>query len=200
MDKENGPLPEVAEEPDLTVRRAAGLLMQQIWKKIRRQWRQLLGGLIAALMAGFVLFAMLDRAGLFLRDVSLTVTAAVYTADGTPSGETTVSIEGERTILGSRSFSGRFAIDAVEPTCREEALAQIRWDAMQVEGWQEIFYLRAGQFSSLGVERLLYITEEMQPFGLKLEDGRIIATDEAYVPLLLSGYHYAIRPVFSNQF
>lgn len=65
MDKENGPLPEVAEEPDLTVRRAAGLLMQQIWKKIRRQWRQLLGDLIAALMVGFVLFAILDRAGGF---------------------------------------------------------------------------------------------------------------------------------------
>lgn len=200
MDKGNGSLLKPAEEPDMTVRRAARLLMQQIWKQIRRRWVQILGSLIAVLMVGFVLFAMLNRAGVFLRDVSLTVTATVYNADGEPSGETTVSIEGERTILGSRSFSGRFAIDAVEPTCREDALAQIRWDAMQVEGWQEIFYLRAGQFSSLGVERLLYITEEMQSFGLRLEDGRIIATDEAYVPLLLSGYHYAIRPVFSNQF
>lgn len=149
MDKGNGSLLKPAEEPDMTVRRAARLLMQQIWKKIRRQWVQILGSLIAALMVGFVLFAMLNRAGVFLRDVSLTVTATVYNADGEPSGETTVSIDGERTILGSRSFSERFSIDT---------------------------------------------------FGLKLENGRIIATDEAYVPLLLSGYHYAIRPVFSNQF
>lgn len=199
MDKGNGPLLKPAEEPDMTVRRAARLLMQQIWKKIRRQWVQILGSLIAALMVGFVLFAILDRARVFLRDVSLTVTATVYTADGEPSGETTVSIDGERTILGSRSFSGRFSIDAVEPTCREEVLAQIRWDAMQVEGWQDIQYYSRGRFLDPGIDRLLYITEEMQSFGLKLEDGTIIATDEAYVPLLLSGYHYAIRPVFSNQ-
>ena len=34
----------------------------------------------------------------------------------------------------------------------------------------------------------------------ELEDGTIIATDPSYVPLLLSGYYYTIRPVFSNQF
>ena len=49
---------------------------------------------------------------------------------------------------------------------------------------------------SLGVERMLYITENMQSFGLKLEDGRIIATDPEYVPLLASEYYYSIRPVF----
>ena len=65
MDKGNGSLLKPAEEPDMTVRRAARLLMQQIWKQIRRQWRQLLGDLIAALMVGFVLFAILDRAGGF---------------------------------------------------------------------------------------------------------------------------------------
>ena len=44
-----------------------------------------------------------------------------------------------------------------------------------------------------------YITESMESFGLRLEDGTIIATDEAYVPLLMSGYYYSIRPIFSNQ-
>ena len=53
---------------------------------------------------------------------------------------------------------------------------------------------------TLGVERMLYITESMESFGLRLEDGTIIATDEAYVPLLMSGYYYSIRPIFSNQF
>ena len=59
---------------------------------------------------------------------------------------------------------------------------------------------RAGDFLSLGVERMLYITEDMQSFGLRLEDGTIIATDEAYVPLLMSGCYYSILPVFSNRF
>ena len=129
-------------------------------------------------------------------DVSLTVTAAVYTADGAPAGETTVTIDGTRKVVGEKSFFGRFAIACVEPTCREEAMAHIRWDAMEVEGWQDIFYSRAGESLSLGVERMLYITENMQSFGLKLEDGRIIATDPEYVPLLASEYYYSIRPVF----
>ena len=57
-----------------------------------------------------------------------------------------------------------------------------------------------GILHALGVERMLYITENMQSFGLRLEDGTIITTDEAYVPLLMSGYYYSIRPIFSNQF
>ena len=88
---------------------------------------------------------------------------------------------------------GRFAIDAVEPTCREGVEARIRWDAMWT-GAQDILYYRAGNFLTLGLDRMLYITENMQSFGLKLEDGTIIATDEYYVPLLLSGYYYSIRP------
>lgn len=94
---------------------------------------------------------------------------------------------------------GRFAISAVEPTCREYVHAQIRWDAMWA-GAQDILFYRAGEFLSLGVERMLYITENMQSFGLRLEDGTIIATDPSYVPLLLSGYYYTIQPTVSNQF
>ena len=183
-------------EPEMTVRRAIVLLVRQTREKTRRRWGQILGGLIAALMVGFVLFAVLDRTGVFLRDVSLTVTAAVYTADGAPAGETTVTIDGTRKVVGEKSFFGQFAIACVEPTCREEAMAHIRWDAMEVEGWQDIFHSRAGEFLSLGGERMLYITENMQSFGLKLEDERFIATDPEYVPLLKSVYYYSIRPVF----
>ena len=107
----------------------------------------------------------------------------------------TVTIDGERRILGDKSFVGRFAMDAVEATCREGVTARIRWDAMW-DGAQDILFYRAGEFLSLGVERMLYITENMQSFGLKLEDGRIIATDPEYVPLLESEYYYSIRPVF----
>ncbi len=195
MDKGNGPVLKPAEEPDMTVRRAARLLMQQIWKQIRRRWVQILGSLIAVLMVGFVLFAMLNRAGVFLRDVSLTVTATVYNADGEPSGETTVSIDGERTILGSRSFSlnraGVFLRDVsltVTATVYNADGEPSGETTVSIDGERTILGSRSfsGRFS-------------IDTFGLKLEDGTIIATDEAYVPLLLSGYHYAIRPVFSNQ-
>uniref|UniRef100_UPI0023F1BB6E hypothetical protein n=1 Tax=Dysosmobacter welbionis TaxID=2093857 RepID=UPI0023F1BB6E len=153
----------------------------------------------ALLMAGFVLFAILDRAGVFLQEISLEVPATVYSADGVSAGETTVAIDGSVKILGDRSFEGQFAIHEVEATCREGVHANIRWDAMWTDA-QDILFYRRGDNLSLGVERMLYITESMESFGLRLEDGTIIATDEAYVPLLMSGYYYSIRPIFSNQF
>lgn len=189
-------------EPEVTVRRALVLLVRQAREKTRRRWGKILGTLAALAIVGFVLFGILDRAGVFLRPVSLTVTAAVYNPEGEMTGETAVTIDGTRTIWtldGSDSFVGRFAIDAVEPTCREGVEARIRWDAMWT-GAQDIQYYRPGEFCSLGVERMLYITEDLQSFGLKLEDGTIIATYPAYVPLLMSDYYYSILPVFSNQF
>ena len=186
-------------QPELTVREALAFLGEQAKRQTRKRWSQVLAGACALLMVGFVLFAILDRAGVFLREISLEVPATVYSREGVPTGETTVTMDGSLKILGERSFVGRFAIDAVEATCREGVEARIRWDALW-EGAQDILFYRAGDFLSLGVERMLYITEDMQSFGLRLEDGTIIATDEAYVPLLLSGYYYAIRPTFSNQF
>ena len=186
-------------EPELTVREALAFLGEQAKRQTRKRWSQVLAGACALLMVGFVLFAILDRAGVFLREISLVVPATVYGAEGVPTGETTVAISGTVKILGERSFVGRFAVKAVEPTCREYVQARIRWDGLW-EGTQDILFYRAGDFLSLGVERMLYITEDMQSFGLRLEDGTIIATDEAYVPLLMSGYYYSILPVFSNQF
>ena len=186
-------------EPEITVRQALASLARQAKERTRRRWSQLLGGASVFLMVGFVLFAILDRAGVFLREVSLEVPAAVYSGEGVPVGETTAAIDGTVSILGDRSFVGRFAVGEVEATCREGVEAQIRWDAMW-EGAQDILFYRAGEFLSLGVERMLYITENLQSFGLRLEDGTIIATDENYVPLLMSGYYYSILPVFSNQF
>ena len=187
-------------EPEVTVRRALMLLVRQAREKTRRRWGQILGSLLALVLVGFVFFGILVRAGVFERPVSLTVTAAVYTPEGVPAGETAVTIDGEQWFLGDKSFVGRFAIEAVEATCREGVEAQIQWDAMGVEGWQDIQYYRPGKFCSLGVERMLYITENLQSFGLKLEDGTIIATDPVYVPLLMSGYYYSIHTTFSNQF
>ena len=99
-------------------------------------------------------------------------------------------------LFGILDYSGAF----LRPMSLTVTAAQIQWDAMDVEGFQDILYCRSGEFLTLGVERLLYITESMESFGLRLEDGTLIATDESYVPLLISDYHYAIRPVFSNQF
>ena len=186
-------------QPELTVREALAFLGEQAKRQTRKRWSQVLAGACALLMVGFVLFAILDRAGVFLREISLEVPATVYSREGVPTGETTVTMDGSLKILGERSFVGRFAIEAVEPTCREYVRACIRWDAMW-EGAQDILFYRAGDFLSLGFERMLYITEDMQSFGLQMEDGTMIATDESYVPLLVSGYYYTLLPTVSNQF
>lgn len=191
---------ETEPEPEGAARQLIALLVRQMRERTRRRWTQIFGGMLALLLVGFVLFGILDRSGAFLREVSLEVPAVVYNGAGEAVRETTVSIDGTVQILGKRSYVGRFAIACVETTCRESVTAHIRWDAMETAGWQDILFSRPGQFLSLGVDRMLYITDSMESFGLKLEDGTIIATDEAYVPLLLSGYYYAIRPVFSNQF
>ena len=186
-------------EPEPTIRQALAFLARQAKERTRRKWSQVLGGTCALLMAGFVLFAILDRAGVFLQEISLEVPATVYSAEGVSAGETTVAIDGSVKILGDRSFEGQFAIHEVETTYREGVHANIRWDAMWTDA-QDILFYRPGDNLSLGVERMLYITESMESFGLRLEDGTIIATDEAYVPLLMSGYYYSIRPIFSKQF
>lgn len=190
-------------EPELTVRRCLVLLARQAREKTRRRWGQIVAGALALAIVGFVgMWGVLVPMGAFDRPVSFAVSAAVYTPEGEPAGKTTVTIDGTRTtwmFVGNDSFKGRFAIGVVEPTCREGAEARIRWDAMW-EGAQDILFYRAGEFLSLGVERMLYITENMQSFGLRLEDGTIIATDPSYVPLLLSGYYYTIQPTVSNQF
>ena len=117
-------------EPEPTIRQALAFLARQAKERTRRKWSQVLGGTCALLMAGFVLFAILDRAGVFLQEISLEVPATVYSAEGVSAGETTVAIDGSVKILGDRSFEGQFAIHEVETTCREGVHANIRWDAM----------------------------------------------------------------------
>ena len=64
-------------EPEPTIRQALAFLARQAKERTRRKWSQVLGGTCALLMAGFVLFAILDRAGVFLQEISLEVPATV---------------------------------------------------------------------------------------------------------------------------
>ena len=95
-------------EPEPTIRQALAFLARQAKERTRRKWSQVLGGTCALLMAGFVLFAILDRAGVFLQEISLEVPATVYSAEGVSAGETTVAIDGfGENSGGDRSFEGQ---------------------------------------------------------------------------------------------
>ena len=114
--------------------------------------------------------------------------------DGEKIGETAVTISGERSIWG-RSYVGRFAIDAVEKTCRERMQAMIRWE--KKSNCANITFAEPGFFGAqAGIEYFLYCDRKLNWFALSLEDGRIIASDQGWAQLqALRPYEY---PVYVN--
>ena len=105
-----------------------------------------------------------------------------------------MSLTGPEAASGVGSYSGKFAIDCLDATCQGDVTAIINWDAFgRGEGGERIGFTAPGYHDlASGVESWLYITEDMGSFGLRLEDGTIIATDESYVPLLTADYYYAV--------
>ena len=147
--------------------------------------------LFFAAVIGLLLFMLLDMAGAFDLPVKLTVTVGVY-VDGELSEESSVHISGTRDVLKNDSFDGVFAIEYIEETCRDGATAGIRW--IKDGHYQLITYIYKGTFLDTGLESMLYISQDMQDFGLRLEDGTVIATDAFYAKILeLDGYYPLTR-------
>ena len=133
----------------------------------------------------FHTFGILDRSGAFLQKVERAYTVGIW-QDGEKIGETAVTISGERSIWG-RSYDGRFAIDAVEKTCRERMQAMIRWE--KKSNCANITFAEPGFFGAqAGIEYFLYCDRKLNWFALSLEDGRIIASDQGWAQL------QALRP------
>ena len=179
-------------EPEPTIRQALAFLARQAKERTRRRWSQVLAGAVLLALGIAILLAILATAGvftrIFARQITAEVPATVYSQEGEAVGEATVSIDGTQNLVWSGSYEGRFAISCVEET--EDMTAYIQWDVFgRNEGGE---FLRFSDSYYYGVEHWLYITEDMGSFGLRLEDGTIIATDESYVPLLTADYYYAV--------
>ena len=184
----------LVEEPaEVDVRSALTVLLRESRCALRRDWRSLCGILCCLLMAGFVIFGILDRSGAFLQKVERAYTVEIW-QDGEKIGEPAVTISGERSIWG-RSYDGRFAIAAVETTCRERMQAKIRWE--KKSNCANITFAERGVFSAqAGIEYFLYCDRKLNWFALTLEDGRIIASDQGWAQLqALRPYEY---PVYVN--
>lgn len=182
------------EEPaEIDVRSALTVLIRESRSALRRDWSRRFGILCCLLMAGFVTFGILDRSGAFLQKVERSYTVGIW-QDGEKIGETAVTISGERSIWG-RSYDGRFAIDAVEKTCRERMQAMIRWE--KKSNCANITFAEPGFFGAqAGIEHFFYCDRELNWFALSLEDGRIIASDQGWAQLqALRPYEY---PVYVN--
>ena len=184
----------LVEEPaEIDVRSALAVLIRESRSALRRDWSRRFGILCCLLIAGFVIFGILDRSGAFLQKVERSYTVGIW-QDGEKIGETAVTISGERSIWG-RSYVGRFAIDAVEKTCRERMQAMIRWE--KKSNCANIAFAEPGFFGAqAGIEHFLYCDRELNWFALSLEDGRIIASDQGWAQLqALRPYEY---PVYVN--
>ena len=157
-------------------------------ERLRRQVGSLAAKLLLSAFLLFFFFVVLDRSGAFLRPVSHTLEAGIY-VDGVQVGQTTVTVDGDITLLGEPSFGGRFAIDCLEQTTRDGVTAHIHWNSI-APGYEDISYFAYGSVCESGIQRYLYISENLLTFSLKLEDGTVIATDAYLVPLMeLEAYY-----------
>lgn len=168
---------------DVLLREVIQTLCQQQRGKLRRNIGRVFGGLAALALVGFVLFGILDRGGAFQREILRTVTAGIY-QDGEQVGETTVTIDGSLYWLGKRNFWGTFAVEAAEKTCREGTYGSVSWGREETEGYQEIYWGRAGVTRVETEARPdCYVSPDLQRFALTLSDGRVVATDETLAAL-----------------
>lgn len=171
-----------AEENEHIVREAIRYVYEQGKRKLKSGFLQIVAGIIVLAMNAFIIFGLLDYSGAFLREVSSDVPALIY-EDGTVVGETIVTIEGSIKVIGKRKFFGKFIIPEAKKTNRGQVDAMILWDE-PVEGLQKLEYSEPGLvWIDTGVYALAYVSPDLKQFAVTLEDGRIIATNEALAEL-----------------
>lgn len=90
---------------DHMVRDVIKAVCLQSGRKMRRNIGTGVASLALALLAGFVVFGILDYSGVFLKDMCFTVSAEIY-EEGEPVGETTVQVDGTMQRIGERNFTG----------------------------------------------------------------------------------------------
>ena len=169
-------------QDDQSLRRAIRVVYAQCRRKTRRNIGAIAVSALLTVFFAFLLFAILNRSGAFLKPVAIEVPAVIY-EDGAAVGETTVTIDGTVQTVGRRCFWGRFALDCAAVTGQAEVSADIAWDVWE-EGYQQIRYNRPGiTWVDAGVEKRLYISPDMGQFALTLSDGRIVATNEPLAQL-----------------
>ena len=128
----------------------------------------------------------------FKQHIEQTVPAIVY-INGEVSGTTTVQIDGKKTNYlrpgKPDKFSGKFAIEMYERTCRSGVNANVYWQTPSEYDYPHfnarLIYMQSG--SSFAMKHLL-IDEDMKQFILSLEDGVVIATSEEIYQQHGAGY------------
>lgn len=174
---------------DEEVRYVVRSLSRRMRERLKRSVRSILGyGLLLAVFFG-VVYAMLLHGGAFDRRIDRVLDAGIY-VDGVKVGETTITLEGSQY---RDSYWGRVAVGCVEKTCREGFSAGIDWhveDKKADSGHASIRYFGAGDVQGDIVDYFLYADRDLYRMALKLPDGTVVATDEAYAAMMALDSYY----------
>lgn len=170
-----------------TIRDAVKLARDQLWATVRRNAAAIL--LMAAILFFFnAATGFWDRLWTDVTEIDTVVTACTYDMAGNPTGETTVEIVGEwRERRGEPGwYNGRFAIEGIALTCREDANVQI---SRQKDDYGNLFPYRIGIMSAGTIDfgtlrSFCYVSPSMQSFAVMTGEGTIIATDEHLAQLM----------------
>lgn len=172
------------QDAEVSVRNAIGVVFRQTRRRVRKNMLSIVLSFFLAVFFIWFVWAVLEYNGVFLKEVSLSVPIIVY-EDGEAVADSFVTISGKR---GKSTFAGTFAVDCVEKTKWSGVQGYISWE--EPNGYDTIKFFAYGGPWDCGIERPIYISENMTRMAMQLEDGKILATDESLMQLMsLKGYY-----------
>lgn len=176
---------------EVTVRSVISTIGWHVRKTTRQQIVTWIAEGFLLVMSAFILLAIADSTGLLSQKVMLEYPLGIY-ENGILTGETTLTVSGERHRL-TKDYSGRFAIAAIEETCRDNVYASIRWN-YPADGYITLTYGRSGQFWIDGPlsRAYIYMSGNMESFAVRLEDGRVLSSVHQWVPLVTLENYYPL--------
>lgn len=188
-----GEEPESVDDGD--VRLAVRSIRRAMLQKLRKNlvaifcWAILLG------LLGLLAFQAFEYNGLFARHIHHEMTAGVY-INGEWVEDTSVVKDGKRYNFGRGNFSGHFAIEYIEKTCREEVRAAVGWyEDSDHEAVVSMSYYGYGLPDFVDMDWYVYMTPTMDSFAIEFTDGVIIATSDSLADLIALDWYY---PLASN--
>lgn len=112
------------------------------------------------------------------KTIDQTISVDVYEDHDGSAIPSSITISGNlKRTLFSTSFVETFAVEYDPASCREGTEAKIEWH----DGYQDISFFCAGDFSRLDVE-MIEIDKEMDRMMVVLKDGTIIVSPDYYIP------------------
>ncbi len=177
---------------DGDVRLAVRSIRRAMLRKLRKNIATIIGWCILISLLGAIVYQSLADSWLFSKEIHHELSAGVYIG-GEHIADTDVVIDGKRHCFVNRGFNGRFAIDYIEKTCRDQAVARIDWHKDDDHcGVVSMSYFCYGQFDYVDMDWYVYMSPTMENFAIEFADGVIIATSDNLAQLIALDWYYPL--------